>query len=295
VRKLLPVVTLLVAAGASPAQVHIFGRNEGGNFQDNRSMGGPNLLLGMQFTALSSEIISRLEIFTGERTGTNSLALWTHNAGMNQPGTLIASGTWPMVSANSWQGVNLPLGGVPIVMGTTYWLVWGPINSSQASWDDQPGAAQTVYRGSFDGGTTWNGPFNGGWKFRLFAPRAITLTGTPQPGNTINLGLLMPKDAGLNYVMAASFSSVPGIPLAPDGRPIPLMPDAMMLLSLSAPAIFVSFSGVLDPMGAAAAQIVFPPVPALTGLSFFVAAVSTEAISSSGIKSITDPLPIVVQ
>lgn len=288
-------LTLLVAAGHSPAQVHVWGQNEGGAFQNNRSMGGPNLLLGIQFTAPFSETISRLEIFTGERTGTNSLALYTHNGPMNQPGMSIAGGSWPMVTANSWQGVNLPLGGVPITMGTVYWPVWGPISSSQASWDDTPGATQSAYRGSFDGGMTWNGPFNGGWKFRLFAPRAITLTGTPAPGNTVNLGLLMPRDAGLNYVMAASFSSTPGIPLAPDGRPIPLTPDAMLLLSLSTPSVFVNFQGVLDPMGAAAAQIVFPPIPSLSGISFVVAGISVESISSSGIKSITDPLPILIQ
>jgi hypothetical protein len=64
----------------------------------------------------------------------------------------------------------------------------------------------------------------------------------------------------------------------------------MMLLSLSTPSIFQNFSGVLDGLGNATATLNLPNLPALSGFQFKMAAVSLEAVSSSGVKSITDPL-----
>src|SRR6185295_5738175 len=39
---------------------------DGNNYNNNISMGGPNLILAVQFTAPSSFSVSRMEIFTGE-------------------------------------------------------------------------------------------------------------------------------------------------------------------------------------------------------------------------------------
>jgi len=114
--------------------------------------------------------VSAAEVFTGEGTGTNSVAIWTHVAATNAPGVLLASGSWAMSSTNSWQGAALSTP-VPLSAGTTYWFVWGCVNGSQASIDLPSTTAITQpYRGSTNAGASWTGPFQSAtrpWKFRV--------------------------------------------------------------------------------------------------------------------------------
>jgi len=276
---------LFVLAGAAGAQIHIFGHNESAAFNANETMGGP--IVGIKFASPIADSITRVEVFTGITTGVNRVGLWTHNGAMDQPGQVIQDATWSMSPQRSWQGVNL--GGVPLAMGTTYWVVWTPIGGAQAS-TDMNGPQQNQIKCSFDGGQSWHGPYNERWKFRLFGSRQVLLTGpVPAPGVSTQFTFGVTLDAGLGYVMAASLGSVPGIPLGPDGRPIRLNPDALMVLSLTTPAIFQNFQGTLDGFGVGIGTLHVPNIPQLSGFQFLLAAVSLEAVSSSGVKSIADP------
>jgi hypothetical protein len=142
--------------------------NDGNLYNNSVSMGGPNLLLAIKFTTPTCFTASGAEIFTGEATGTNSLSIWTHNAGLNQPGVSLTSGSWAMSAVDSWQGTSFAP--TSLDCGGTYWLVWGCINNSQCSIDPPGTTLGQPYRGSFDGGFSWSGPFqfvDRHWKFRL--------------------------------------------------------------------------------------------------------------------------------
>jgi hypothetical protein len=140
-------------------------------FADNSSMGGPNLLLGMLTQIPVTTIATRIEVWTGELTGSNSIALWTHDPVNNVPLAPLGTGSWAMGRTNGWQGASL-VPPVALSAGQDVWVVWGPQNGAQASHQGS-GAGGPLYRGSFDGGASWNGPFTGvQWKFRIW-------TGTP--------------------------------------------------------------------------------------------------------------------
>lgn len=148
-----------------------YAENDGPGFNDAVSMGGPNLLLAIRFTVPPGLTVVGAEVFTGERTGTNTLAIWSDDPMANAPSTSLTSGSWSMTATNSWQGTDLtpPL---PLASGVVHWLVWGPQNGAQAAVDlASPSAIVQSYRGSFNAGATWNGPFSSAdrpWKFRLF-------------------------------------------------------------------------------------------------------------------------------
>jgi len=179
---------LLLLGGLAPSQKLLFGANDNQDFNNNVSMGGPNLLLGIKFTATASLPVIAAEVFTGEQSGRNSLAIWDHAAATNWPGKELAKGTWTMWRENSWQGAvfNMP---VILTQNQDYWLVWGCINSSQST-QANSGAQTFYYRGSFDAGLNWNGPATGWgptpWKFRLYLPSnpgTFTKVGSGIPGS----------------------------------------------------------------------------------------------------------------
>jgi DNA-binding beta-propeller fold protein YncE len=118
--------------------------------------------------------------------------------------------------------------------------------------------------------------------------------GLPSIGTTIRLGLRLRSDAGLNYVMGASLGSTPGIVL-PDSRVIPLNVDVMLLVSLTTPTIFGNFQGTLNATGDALANVNIPPDAGLVGFTFFVAWVSLDPAAPSGIRHISNALPITIQ
>jgi hypothetical protein len=176
---------LVLASAPLPAQAPCHAENDGNNFNDLVSMGGPNLLLAIRFVAPAGLTVTSIEVFTGERTGSNSLAIWGHDPALNQPLCSLGSGTWNMSSTNGWQGTTI-LPSVGLVGGTTYWLVWGPQNFAQASVDLPMATLGQPYRGSFDGGLNWSGPFQFAdrhWKFRLICgPGAVKTFCTAKPG-----------------------------------------------------------------------------------------------------------------
>lgn len=140
------------------------GLNTGDTFATGVSTGGPGLSIGHKFTAPTDIVAGYAEIFTGNQAGSNTISIWDHDPSTNEPGTLVASGSWDMTDQREWQGADL---GQRVVMpqGSTWWIVWEPQNGAQASQDSVGGNGD--YRGSFDGGATWNGPFSARVKFRL--------------------------------------------------------------------------------------------------------------------------------
>lgn len=193
-------------AGAQPCHAE----NDTPNFNDAVSMGGPNLLLAIRFTAPANLAVQAMEVFTGEGSGTNTIGIWSHNASANRPLASLSTGSWNMSATNSWQGASLPAT-VNLTGGTTYWVVWGCVNGSQAAVDVPTTTVGQVYRGSFDGGANWSGPFQSNdshWKFRLICDQCsgfflpygsgcqgmngvpvLAGAGCPSPGDTISIGI----------------------------------------------------------------------------------------------------------
>jgi hypothetical protein len=161
-------VIVLALASNLGAQTPCYAENDGPVFADNTSMGGP--WIAIPFTPPTGFTATRLEVFTGEALGLNTLALWTHDAVNNQPGSQLMSAVWNSTSTtNAWQG-NLLSSQLALTAGQTYWLIWIPVGGAQASTDTSaPGLGQP-YRASFDNGLTWSVLFqdNNHWKFRIF-------------------------------------------------------------------------------------------------------------------------------
>jgi hypothetical protein len=132
-------------------------------------MGGPNLTVAIKFVAPTSFNATAIHVFTGEANGQNGVQIWSHDANLDAPLSVLSSGTWIMSPTNSWQGANLA-GAVALSAGSTYWMGWSPINGAQASVDTSIAGNGQSYRGTFTGGAPWNGPFTGSnhWKFRIF-------------------------------------------------------------------------------------------------------------------------------
>lgn len=140
------------------------GSNTTPDFDDRVSMGGPDLSFAMRYEPTSRVTARYVEVFTGGGRGTNGLGIYRHDPVHDQPGALEARTRWSMSARTEWQGGLLDR---PVTMmpGSVWWVVWRPVNGSQAS---QAASGDSVsYRGSFDRGQTWNGPFQDALKFKL--------------------------------------------------------------------------------------------------------------------------------
>jgi len=190
------------AAGARAQVCHV--ENDGPLFTDNSSAGPPSVSFAVRFTPVHSFTATAVDVFTGEQTGTNGVAIWSHNGFSDEPNAPLGAGSWEVGATNQWQGASLwPT--VPLNSGATYWMVWTTVANAQMSIQSGVGLGQ-VYHGSQDGGATWTGPFQTAahWKFRIeccpgfFEPYATGCSGTfgvpvlagfgcPSPGNTITI------------------------------------------------------------------------------------------------------------
>lgn len=155
-------------------------------FDNATSMGGPNLWLAIKTQAATPLVVTRVEIWTGEATGTNSLWLYSNDAVGNKPLASLGGASWAMTRVNGWQGATFA---TPIVIlpNTDFWVVWAPINGAQASIQVNIYPGGPTYRGSFDAGQNWNGPYSSTlWKFRIFcggSPGHFELFGTGCTGS----------------------------------------------------------------------------------------------------------------
>jgi hypothetical protein len=251
-------------------------------YAGNISMGGPNLLLAIRLTAPITYVATRIEMFTGNGVGSNTVAIWSHDAVNNQPLAVLGQGSWLMSRIRGWQGANLTQP-VPVLQAQVIWLVWAPINGAQASVEGT-GAGAQPQRGSFNGGQTWNGPFQSNqWKFRILggscghgevfgtgcmgASRTLPELGwggIPAVGGTFSVLLErgVPSDFAL-LVIGDSNTSWNTTPL-----PYDLTPHGAAGCLLHASPVATLFSPT-DALGGATFSTSVPPNLALYGLQFY--------------------------
>ncbi|MFT4625881.1 MAG: hypothetical protein ACI8PZ_004552 [Myxococcota bacterium] len=156
----------LSAGGGGPCDL-VGGVNTDDAFNDAVSAGG--VPVAMKYVPPADASVNRVEIFTGEESGDNSVALWSHDPGADQPAVMLASGSWAMSDINGWQGADLDAT-VALTGGETYWVVWEPIGGAQ--WTqaaDVPGTADVDYKATFDGYSSWDGPWTEAYKHKLFS------------------------------------------------------------------------------------------------------------------------------
>ena len=120
--------------------------------------------------------------------------------------------------------------------------------------------------------------------------RILSGTGACRPGAPYPIHLSLYSEAGRAYLAAASFGALSGIP-TPAGR-VPLDPDPLFFLSMSAPALFSGFTGWLSRSGTARLTVNLPNLPNLQGKRFFVAMVTYDG---KGIRKISEPLGITIE
>lgn len=175
------------------------------NYLSGWTMGGP-LTLGIKLTTPTPLVITRLEVFTGGKSGASAMSVWSHDAANNQPLTQLGSGNFSEVAAIGWQGANLTTP-VVILPNTDFWFGWTPVGGENTptegnSTNPPPPGAQT-YRATFNNGASWNGPFvQHQWKLKIWCagstPGSVSLFGTACRGSNAKLP-------------AISFTSVPTI------------------------------------------------------------------------------------
>lgn len=138
---------------------------------DNGVGMGTSVLLAIQLQAPTPLSVTRLEVWTGEQNGTNSLGIWSHDATRNLPAANLGTAQWNVGQVNGWQGAVLPSIQVP---AGTFWLVWGPspvggqATVERAGTPAFPAPGAQFYRASRDGGQTWGQLYRDHlWKFRV--------------------------------------------------------------------------------------------------------------------------------
>ena len=167
---------LLFLASSLAAQQQCAARNDDGTLVTNTTMGGPNLSLGMRLVAESNYTITAIQVQTGLLDGAGTMAIFSHDAANDRPNLNVSGdGAYTQSSVISWQGAVLPTP-IPVTLGQVFWVVWSMPNGSRTPWSTNT-VGDVPYRGSFDGGQTWNGQNNGAspwppklYKVRLFCP-----------------------------------------------------------------------------------------------------------------------------
>ena len=196
--------TLIIAAllsGIAGAQTPCYAEFDGNTFQNNVSMGGPNFTDCIKTaTTTKALVVFAVQVFTGEKTGTSVVGIWSHDATKDEPKAELARGSWNMSMTNSWQGQNLSK---PVILGqnTTFWVSWIPVNgcqaSVQASGSTLPGIQ--TYKWSRTNSAPWNGPYKGHqWKFRLWCAPLGSVTGVTAIGKGCSDGFAKVGTWGVN-------------------------------------------------------------------------------------------------
>jgi hypothetical protein len=173
-------IAVLAAAPLLGQHTPCYADFAGPNFISNWFTGGA--WIGIKLRSTLALPVTRIELHTGNRTGTAGLELWSHDATLDRPLARLGGGTFFLQQAIGWQGVSCAP--VVILPNQGFWLVWKPVGgeivSAEAQGQNLPGAQP--YRGSFDQGQNWNGPFTQyQWKIRMFC-------GGQQPGAFANYG-----------------------------------------------------------------------------------------------------------
>jgi hypothetical protein len=207
------------------------------------------------------------------------------------------------IAHDPWSGSVVLFGGSygwPLGLDATWeydGIDWSPVTILGGS--PPPQFLQRMEADPIRGGVFLFGAFGDGWVplSGTWRYRHATLTtddDSPSPGTTVQLSLHFPGEGGAHYVAAISLSGTcPGLPL-PDGRFIPLNPDAATRASLflPLPQYFHDFQGSLSAAGRAAPALSIPAEPSLSGAVLSVAAWSD---SGGAVESISNPLTLVVR
>jgi len=153
---------------------------------------GTSFTQANQFTAMASGNISQIDIGIGYVTGVDSFyaALYTNNNGL--PGTQL--GMWSNLTASQNFGgccglVTITgISGVSLTAGESYFLVLGPMNTSDTSWLawNWSNSATGLDLYSTDGGGSWNS--NGTQPQGAFDILGTSGGSTPEPSSLILLG-----------------------------------------------------------------------------------------------------------
>lgn len=153
-------------------------------------------------------------------------------------------------------------------------LLLPPGETSTTRWFQTDGFGAPVLPGVY---------FVNGVAFDIGATDAALRTlGSPHPGSTRTIDLASPNDPNAAYIVAASFTSTTGFSLG-CGVHFPLDNDGLLGASLSDPAVFQNFFGVLDGAGLSSAPaIALPAIPELVGLPFDLAFTTLSPASPCG-------------
>ena len=113
-------------------------------------------------------------------------------------------------------------------------------------------------------------------------------------GNTTRFRFEDPGAAGLPYVAVTGMDFTPGVFLG-GGRYLHVAPDALFLVSLSAPTIFAQYSGVLDAKGQGLGLFVVPAITALQGLQTVTSFVVFEKGRHNGVRGVSNSVSLTIR
>ena len=120
----------------------------------------------------------------------------------------------------------------------------------------------------------------------------LRTSGSPRIGETVELLVDSPQDAGKSYIVLVSSAPTPKIPFF--DREIPLAATPLFQNQTSLTSIFVDTFGSLDASGQGRALFVIPDQPALVGLELWFCALSIDPEYLLGVKGISTNLSLVL-
>lgn len=178
-------VALLSLAADLAAQRLALAINDDDSHNPGSAIGWPSGTVAMKFVPAANLQAAAAEIFTGNGTGTNRLAIWGHDAANDRPSAPLAlPASWSMVAARCWQGAAFAAP-VPLAGGTTFWLVWDVVNFAQNSVAATTVTPNVDVRVSADGGASWHAAVVWAAKLRIHEPHptgTVLTYGAAKPG-----------------------------------------------------------------------------------------------------------------
>jgi hypothetical protein len=134
------------------------------------------------------------------------------------------------------------------------------------------------------GGTNSSYSLNDTWEY---SGTVLNASGTPRPGQLVNLVLTAIGEAGRPYQIGSSLGTGP-TPIG--GRLLGLSVDNLLIVSVGGwwPSVFLGYRGVIGPTGQAAAAIRIPAIPSLVGTTIHSAFVTSNPAAPQGIQAISN-------